>query len=117
MSESRKGRHDPAKQSAENLGCSSCHAFTRCEKLWLLKGEAFNPVRICSNGPGFRVCVRTRSVSAGVSRDVSSLRDSPLNLSLPGTEVAGYRLCRPCGTILLRPVNDTAIAALVYVIF
>jgi hypothetical protein len=81
-------------------------------KLWLLKGEAFNPVRICSNGPGFRVCVRTRSVSAGVSRDVSSLRDSPLNLSLPGTEVAGYRLCRPCGTILLRPVNDTAIARL-----
>jgi hypothetical protein len=48
----------------------------------------------------------------GVSRDVSSLRDSPLNLSLPGTAVPGYRLCRPCGTVLLRPVNGTAIARL-----
>jgi hypothetical protein len=32
------------------------------------------------------------------------------NLSLPGTHVPGYRLFRPCGTALLRPVNDTAIA-------
>jgi len=56
----------------------------------------------------------------GISRDVPSLRDSPVNLSLPGTDVPGYRLCRPCGTGLLRPVNDTAIGrllALMYVIF
>jgi hypothetical protein len=64
----------------------------------------------------------------GISRDVSSLRDSPLNLSLPGTDVPGYRLCRPRSTssgqalrdYLLRPVNGTAIArllALVFVIF
>jgi hypothetical protein len=32
-----------------------------------------------------------------------------INLSLPGTDVPGYRLFRPCGTALLRPVNDTAI--------
>ena len=35
----------------------------------------------------------------GLSRDVSSLRDSPLDRTLPGTPVPGYRLCRPCGTI------------------
>jgi hypothetical protein len=55
----------------------------------------------------------------GVSRDVPSLRDSLLNRTRPGTAVPGYRLCRPCGTILLRPVNGTAIGhllALVYVI-
>jgi hypothetical protein len=50
----------------------------------------------------------------GVSRDVSSLRDSPLNLSLRGTPVPDYRLCRPYGTILLRPVNGTAIARLLH---
>jgi len=37
----------------------------------------------------------------GVSRDVPSLRDSPLNRTLPGTPVPGYRLCRPFGTALL----------------
>ncbi|HET6217957.1 MAG TPA: hypothetical protein VFE27_13120, partial [Acidobacteriaceae bacterium] len=31
-------------------------------------------------------------------RIVSSLRDSYINLSLPGTPVPGYRLYRPCGT-------------------
>jgi hypothetical protein len=46
-----------------------------------------------------------------MSRDVSSLRDSRHKPSLPGTDVPGYRLFRPCGTALLRPVNDTAIAA------
>jgi hypothetical protein len=30
---------------------------------------------------------------------VPSLRDSPINLSLPGTNVPGYRLLRPYGTI------------------
>jgi hypothetical protein len=34
----------------------------------------------------------------GISRDVPSLRDSPLNRMLPGTPVPGYRLCRPSGT-------------------
>ena len=29
---------------------------------------------------------------------VSSLRDSYINLSLPGTPVPGYRLYHPCGT-------------------
>ena len=29
---------------------------------------------------------------------MSSLRDSYINLSLPGTPVPGYRLYRPCGT-------------------
>jgi hypothetical protein len=37
-------------------------------------------------------------------------RDSPHFLSLPGTAVPGYRLFRPYGTALSRPVNDTAIA-------
>jgi hypothetical protein len=32
-----------------------------------------------------------------------------INLSLPGTDMPGYRLFRPFGTVLLRPVNDTAI--------
>jgi hypothetical protein len=32
-----------------------------------------------------------------------------INLSLPGTDVPGYRLFRPCGTALLQHVNDTAI--------
>ena len=31
-------------------------------------------------------------------RIVPSLRDSIINLSLPGTPVPGYRLYRPCGT-------------------
>ena len=29
---------------------------------------------------------------------MSSLRDSYIHLSLPGTPVPGYRLYRPCGT-------------------
>jgi hypothetical protein len=41
----------------------------------------------------------------GVSRDVSSLRDSPLNLSLPGTAVPGYRLFRPSGTASLQTLK------------
>jgi hypothetical protein len=45
--------------------------------------------------------------SAGMCRPS---RDSPHSLSLPGTAVPGYRLFRPYGTALLRPVNDTAIA-------
>jgi hypothetical protein len=35
-----------------------------------------------------------------------------INLSLPGTDVPAYRLFRPYGTALLRPVNDTAIDGL-----
>jgi hypothetical protein len=35
-----------------------------------------------------------------------------LLLNLPGTSVPGYRLFRPYGTALLRPVNDTAITPL-----
>ena len=29
---------------------------------------------------------------------MTSLRDSLINLMLPGTDVPGYRLFRPCGT-------------------
>jgi hypothetical protein len=31
-----------------------------------------------------------------------------INLSLPGTDVPGYRLFRPFGTALLPPVNDAS---------
>jgi hypothetical protein len=47
----------------------------------------------------------------GLSRDMSSLRDSLHILSLPGTDVPGYRLFRPSGTASLRPVNNAALAA------
>jgi hypothetical protein len=42
--------------------------------------------------PGCALC-RPRSTSSG-----QALRDSYINLSLPGTPVPGYRLYRPCGT-------------------
>src|SRR5271156_3473432 len=38
-----------------------------------------------------------------------------LLLTLPGTAVPGYRLFRPYGTALLRPVNDTAITPPTYI--
>jgi hypothetical protein len=46
----------------------------------------------------------------GVSRDVPSLRDSPLNLSLPGTPVPGYRLCRPLSTSSGQALRDYFVA-------
>jgi hypothetical protein len=50
--------------------------------------------------PSIREMSRQRegaSRSAGL-RIVSSLRDSYINLGLPGTPVPGYSLYRPCGT-------------------
>jgi len=47
----------------------------------------------------------------GISRDVSSLRDSPLNLSLPGTPVPGYRLCRARSTNSGQALRDYFVAA------
>jgi hypothetical protein len=53
----------------------------------------------CELGPG----------SYSLSRDVPSLRDSPLlNLRLPGTAVPGYRLC-PSGTGFASARKYTAI--------
>jgi hypothetical protein len=41
-------------------------------------------------------CVSTTVLEGhGLSRDVSSFRDSPHKLSLPGTDVPGYRPFRP----------------------
>jgi hypothetical protein len=55
-------------------------------------------------------CVRARSWKGN---DLSGMcRPSGTHLiclSLPGTDVPGYRLFRPFGTALLRPVNNTAI--------
>jgi hypothetical protein len=39
---------------------------------------------------------------------VSSLRDSYINLSQPGTPVPGYRLYRPCGTAGAEGTEGTA---------
>jgi hypothetical protein len=46
----------------------------------------------------------------GLSRDVSSLRDSPENLSLPGTDVPGYRLFRPRSTSSGQALGDCFVA-------
>jgi hypothetical protein len=60
-------------------------------------------------GKAHEICVFSKMKTERICRQAGMCRPSGtrlINLSLPGTDVPGYRLFRPCGTALLQPINS-----------
>jgi hypothetical protein len=91
-------------ESAYDGGLVPAPDFSPGERVFQTRGIA----RYINFG-AFRVCVRARKAMCRPSGTRLLL------LTLPGTDVPGYRLSRPYWTASLRPVNNTAITPLSYV--